>query len=490
MTKRKARAGRNIRPRTNIGHLSKEARERAFNANSKQRLEAAKHQTLTLAGTTSGSSSSDGVTLQGVSQGDSSTDGPTTRSKTLGGDLSATRKAQQAALSSRASRGVKVDEGAASMAFLLHQSGGLPAASTLRKTGAVLGNKASPGLKRTHKERGASLYRLKGKRYVVASKVLRTADALYNGDCFVLDAVGKLYVWLGTDANRMEQQAAKALALDIRDNEYGGRSDVVDVTPGSGEPQGNEAAMYTLLLAEGQTLADVCIQPTSTDEAADDLSCETDFVASTQLSQLQPDGSAVVIATGRDVIRSLLDTDASYVLETGDEVYSWTGRKAGPDLKSGAWQQAAERAEASPFESHKCRQGIEPAIFKAKFAQWDQGIDLGKKKLTNGPPLESMAFRARAVTSSGLIPNRPAAFENIRVLEDPHASTAPATVYSLAELKRRKEADDLPEDVDWATVERHLSDEEHLEVLGMPSTRFQAMPLWKQKNLKGKLGLA
>eukprot|EP00045_Choanoeca_perplexa_P016600 m.225222 g.225222 ORF g.225222 m.225222 type:complete len:1176 (+) comp17306_c0_seq1:123-3650(+) len=492
MAKRKARAGRNIRPRTNIGHLSKEARERTFTANSKQRLEEAKRQPLQLGGATTSASSSDAITLEGVSQGDSTTDGPSTqRSKTLGGDVAAARKAQQAALASRASRGVKADSGAASMAFLLHQSGGVPAASTLRKTGAVLGNKASPGLKRTHKERGASLYQLKGKRYVVASKAKRCATALHNGDCYVLDAVGKLYVWLGEDANRMEQQAAKALAIDIRDNEYGGRSDMIDIRPsGSQDPQGNEAAMYTLLLDEGQALTEVNIHPSSADEAADDLSCEANFVSTTRLSQLQPDGSAVVIATGRDVIRSLLDTDSAYVLETGDEVYSWTGRKAGPDLKSGAWQRAAELAETSPFEPHKCRQGIEPAIFKAKFAQWDQGIELGKKKPTNGPPLESMAFRARAVTSSGLIPNRPAAFENVRELADPHASSGPATIYPVAELKRRKAAKDLPDDVDWATVERHLSEEEHLEVFGMASTRFQAMPLWKQKNLKGKVGLA
>eukprot|EP00730_Choanoeca_flexa_P015826 TRINITY_DN7353_c0_g1_i2.p1 TRINITY_DN7353_c0_g1~~TRINITY_DN7353_c0_g1_i2.p1 ORF type:complete len:1221 (+),score=382.92 TRINITY_DN7353_c0_g1_i2:24-3665(+) len=489
--KLKAGANRHVRPRTGTG---RSAARRPGGARSGSGAANGRSTVKTLSGATTEHSSSDGVVLRNDRSGESSTDtSANARSQTMGGDMSAVRKAQNVARAARAARGVKTDSGASSMAFLLHQSGGLPAKSTLRKTGATLGVvKGSPGLKRTHRERGSTLYKLKGKRYIYPCKVGKTVGVLSDGDCYVLDAVGTLYKWVGQQANRIEKTAAEALCIDIKDNEYGGRSKVVtvncSVTCGK-DATGIEREFYQQLVEEGDDVDAVTIQPAAEDEADADRRYELDMVTSTTLLEVDESGRTTVLATGRDIIRSMLKTSGAYVLQTGPEVYFWHGRRASAALKQHASDQADHLAADAPYPPQKCVEQLEPAVFKRKFSQWDQGIELGKKELKNAPPLESQAFRVRALTSTGLIPNRPAAFENVRQLADPHAHDKPVKTYALADLKRWKQANELPDDVDWAKVERHLSEEEHVEALGVSSTRFQAYPPFKQLNLKSKAGL-
>lgn len=52
-----------------------------------------------------------------------------------------------------------------------------------------------------------------------------------------------------------------------------------------------------------------------------------------------------------------------------------------------------------------------------------------------------------------------------------------------------KTRDELPEDVDPAIKEKYLSEDEFYEIMEMPRHAFEALPVWRQRNLKKAAGL-
>ncbi|KAL6058812.1 proteasome regulatory particle base subunit rpn10, variant 2 [Balamuthia mandrillaris] len=59
----------------------------------------------------------------------------------------------------------------------------------------------------------------------------------------------------------------------------------------------------------------------------------------------------------------------------------------------------------------------------------------------------------------------------------------PTRTYSLEELKQK------PAELDGTKLETYLSDEDFARAFGMTKTEFYAQPVWKQKDMKAKLGL-
>jgi hypothetical protein len=76
------------------------------------------------------------------------------------------------------------------------------------------------------------LLHLKGKRNVRVKPVPVTRASLNSGDVFVLDAGLKIYVFNGKDANRMEKVKGLDVAARIRDDERGGRAQLLTVDEG------------------------------------------------------------------------------------------------------------------------------------------------------------------------------------------------------------------------------------------------------------------
>lgn len=52
-------------------------------------------------------------------------------------------------------------------------------------------------------------------------------DSMNSGDCFILDLGLTIYVWNGSSSGRMEKVKALDAARRIRDEERGGRAELV-----------------------------------------------------------------------------------------------------------------------------------------------------------------------------------------------------------------------------------------------------------------------
>lgn len=191
------------------------------------------------------------------------------------------------------------------------------------------------------------------------------------------------------------------------------------------------------------------------------------------------------VAFGFELLRSHLKTESCYVLHSLDEVYCWYGNHSSKVDKTTALQFAKTLSHAPII----CRQATEPAIFKAKFSSWDLGIDLGTRKLRNPPPLESQAFRVRALTASGILPSRPAAFEHIRSVNDPHRSPTPTRFYPLPELQRFISTNNVPVTLEKDQIEQYLNEEDFEAAFSMTKNKFNSLPKWKQMNLKKSVDL-
>ncbi|XP_067642912.1 uncharacterized protein [Eurosta solidaginis] len=104
--------------------------------------------------------------------------------------------------------------------------------------------------------------------------------------------------------------------------------------------------------------------------------------------------------------------------------------------------------------------GLEPLAFQALFPDWIEREDIKEINLQDGRTDEPTPI--------------------IDVLKQ-----LTQTEYPLAILKERP----LPEGVDPTRLELYLNAEDFQTALGMTSTEFEQMPLWKQTNLKKERGL-
>lgn len=335
-----------------------------------------------------------------------------------------------------------------SLAYLINHEGADGGSNgKLRETGTTVDQGGQVHVASIHGQRQATLYQLKGRRRIVTVRVPITANALGDGDAFVLDAVDTIYVWLGAESNRMEQAQARALGIFINDNEGGRRAKIVTVdrrTNGEGPAAAEMNARLLHLAGELDDSSEepvLTLRPAAADEEESDTQFERRFLQETVLFQVATDGAAQEVAVGQTLRRELLSTDSVYVLLSMGELFIWAGRRATAEQLQAAQafaQRLSNKKEtvSVPYPIWpvvELRQGVETSGFTVKFAQWEATPDITVQVQTSAPPLESQAFRVRALTSSGVLPARPAAFENVKPTVDPHARVE-RQLYSVAEV--------------------------------------------------------
>jgi advillin len=78
---------------------------------------------------------------------------------------------------------------------------------------------------------------VKGKRVVRVREVPLSNASLNTGDVFILDAGLKIYIFNGQDANRSEKSKGVEVATKIRNEERGGRAEIIllDEDPNNNE---------------------------------------------------------------------------------------------------------------------------------------------------------------------------------------------------------------------------------------------------------------
>lgn len=185
------------------------------------------------------------------------------------------------------------------------------------------------GFKKGKKEFVKALIRVKGKRKVYASQVPLTVDSLNNGDCFVFDCGRKIFVWLGKESNANERFNAIKYGRGLRDEERAGLATVIVI----GTPEEEEE--FFLELTGNKRIVPITKEGES-DEAHDEI-------LTLNLYRVQEDssGNITMKETGSKPLKQEdLDPDDAFILETGQGIYVWEGKKSTRNEKNQAFKDA------------------------------------------------------------------------------------------------------------------------------------------------------
>ncbi len=210
------------------------------------------------------------------------------------------------------------------------------------------------------------LIQLKGKKRVRARQVAMTRESLNSGDVFVLETAQKIFHWNGKKSTRPER--TKGVDISHRLNrQYGSRLPVLQMDEGKTD---NEDDFWAKLGGAGDVR----------DEAAggDDAEHERLEDERTRLFRVT-DALELHAAGSVPLKREDLSSDAVYLLDCGDEVYLWSGKRSPPDLRRDAVSVAnsllQKGARASWAVVAKMMEDGEPPLFQERFLNWPDSFE-------------------------------------------------------------------------------------------------------------------
>ncbi|KAJ8270915.1 hypothetical protein GJAV_G00120690 [Gymnothorax javanicus] len=229
---------------------------------------------------------------------------------------------------------------------------------------------------RPNEQKGKRLFHVKGRRCPRGTEVGFAWCSFNSGDCFILDLGEFIYNWCGKDCNRFEIIKALQMAIDIRDNEYSGRSKVEIVEEGC-EPQ-----VFIDVLGTKPT-----ISPASSDDADADRSAAKK-ASLYMISDATGSMKATLEAENLPFKQEMLNPSECYILDNGlnHKVFVWKGPKANKDERRAAMKAAIYFLKQKNYCPKRTQitvmpAGSETALFKQFFSDWkdkDQTIGPGQ----------------------------------------------------------------------------------------------------------------
>jgi hypothetical protein len=208
------------------------------------------------------------------------------------------------------------------------------------------------------------LLHLKGARTVRCKPVPVNNSSLCTGDVFILDMGLKLFLWNGGEANRKEKAKGAEMLQKIKNEERGGRADLVfmDEDPQNGEFWGALGGFINVT------------NPGDDDEAAERHAREqtkllkiSDASGSLQVDEIPLDNGKL--------LKSQLDTNDVFIVDADVEIFVWIGRGATAQEKREGMIHAsnyltqANKPAWTPIS--RVVEGAETPVFKGFFFQWD-----------------------------------------------------------------------------------------------------------------------
>ncbi|CAE7846124.1 GSN, partial [Symbiodinium sp. KB8] len=212
------------------------------------------------------------------------------------------------------------------------------------------------------------LLHIKGKRNVRTKQVAVAASSLNQGDVFILDKGLTLFLWWGSEANKQERLKGMQVLARLY-NSRGARPLQIIVN----EEPDNEEFWSTL----GGTAADVA--------SAEAGGADDDRAAASELKLFKVSDASGTLETtevpmeGGKLLRSALDTNDSFIVDAGSQIYVWTGRGATAQEKKGglaiakAFLKEQGRPDWCPVQ--RVVEGGETPVFKSLFKEWAKEID-------------------------------------------------------------------------------------------------------------------
>ncbi|KAM3877586.1 advillin [Diretmus argenteus] len=287
-----------------------------------------------------------------------------------------------------------------------------------------------------------------------AIEVPALATSLNSNDIFLLKSQLGIHVWCGKGSSGDERAMAK------------------EISPVIGQKSGTEE-----IVAEGQ-------EPV---EFWDLLGGKAPYASGKRLQQSvldhQPRLFECSNKTGRFIVTEVtqftqddLSEDDVMILDTWDQVFLWVGNEANDVERKEAVVTSQEYLRTHPASRDLdtpvilIKQGYEPPTFTGWFTAWDPS------NWSGGKSYEELKKELGDLT----LP------VNIKI--DCVESERSFQSYPPEALVN-KFASELPEDVDPAHKEKHLSDPDFNNIFGITKDQFAKLPQWKQLNIKKGNGL-
>ncbi|XP_040573145.1 uncharacterized protein [Lepeophtheirus salmonis] len=187
------------------------------------------------------------------------------------------------------------------------------------------------------------LLQIKGRRLCQTRLVEPKVSSINSGDCYVLVTPHEIFNWIGQFSNVIERSRSAEVALHIqqsRDLGYKGSSKVITIE----DPSYNRKFWRILLNSDDDELA----KPSEAGPSDEDELYEikvNEFNLIWEVSEL--DGTLIPVKEfwGAVPRYSLLDPAKVLVLDFGSELYLWSGKTAGFELRKAGLQSIKELSE-------------------------------------------------------------------------------------------------------------------------------------------------
>ncbi|XP_043823029.1 adseverin [Dromiciops gliroides] len=224
------------------------------------------------------------------------------------------------------------------------------------------------------------LLHVKGRRVVRATEVPLSWTSFNKGDCFIIDLGTEIYQWCGSSCNKYERLKANQVAIDIRDSERNGRSQLIVVEDGNEPPELLKVLGQKPELRDGDVDDDTVADVTNRKMAK--LYMVSDATGAMKVS---------VVAEENPFSMGMLLSEECFILdnEGAKQIFVWKGRDANPEERKAAMKTAEEFLQEMSYplntQIQVLPEGGETPVFKQFFKDWkdkDQSDGFGKVYVT------------------------------------------------------------------------------------------------------------
>ncbi|XP_078062068.1 villin-1-like [Mustelus asterias] len=287
--------------------------------------------------------------------------------------------------------------------------------------------------------------------------------SLNSNDVFVLKTSDRCFLWYGKGCSGDEREVAKSVA------------DIIS--------RKDKQSVY-----EGQEPADFWVSLGGKGPYANGKRLQEEFDAIVpRLFECSNQTGCFVATEIGDFTQEDLDDSDVMLLDTWEEIFLWIGKGANENEKKNSIVIAQEY-----FDTHPCKrdtdtpivivkQGFEPPTFTGWFMGWDQFLwndgkyEEMKTELDDPQVIDELMEDLKKIQFS-------ISYEGVS------SGTGPLRTYPAEQLIN-KQPEELPEGLDATRKEEYLSDEDFQMIFNTSRMKFNAMPEWKQRNLKKEKGL-
>ncbi|XP_043550284.1 villin-1 [Chiloscyllium plagiosum] len=314
-------------------------------------------------------------------------------------------------------------------------------------------------------EASVRLFQIRGENQynTKAFEVPARSSSLNSNDVFVLRTSEKCFLWYGKGCSGDEREMAKNVA------------DIISRRDKQNVCEGHEPADFWVSLGGKAPYAN-----------SKSLQHEHQAIVP-RLFECSNQTGRFIATEITDFAQDDLDDDDVMLLDTWEQIFLWIGNGANEKEKKDSIVTAQEYLNTHPTKRDSStpivivKQGFEPPTFTGWFMAWDQYLwndgkyeDL-KVEFDNSQVVDELIKDMKSVQIS-------LSYNNASSVREP-LKTYPA------EQLINKLPEELPPGVDSTRKEEYLSNEDFLIVFNMSRIKFDAMPEWKQRNLKKEKGL-